>query len=163
MKKWKSSACFVALVALCASFPGVVSAQNSGVVAGSLTCSGSGGIGRVVGSRQTLACVFEPVGRGPRQRYAATITRVGLDVGIKGPSRMIWTVLGPTNNLHGGSLAGSFVGAGANASLGVGAGANALVGGFNNSIILQPVSVQVQRGLNVAAGVAALRLTYQGR
>jgi hypothetical protein len=50
---------------------------------------------------------------------------------------MIWTVIGPTNNLHGGSLQGSFVGVGANASVGVGAGANALVGGFSNSIVLQ--------------------------
>jgi len=159
----RSSNRWVALLSLaCLSLPGTVLAQGSGIVAGSLTCNGAGSVGRVVGSRQTLSCVFEPANRGPRQRYSATITRVGLDVGIKGPSRLIWSVVGPTNNLHGGALAGSFVGAGANASLGVGAGANALVGGFGNAIVLQPLSAQVQTGLNVAAGVATLRLTYLG-
>jgi hypothetical protein len=37
-------------------------------------------------------------------------------------------------------------------------GANALVGGSNKNIILQPLSVQAQQGLNIAAGVAALQL-----
>ena len=153
----------IALTSLAlASAPGAATARGSGIVAGSLICTGNGAVGAVIGSRHRLACTFEPVGHLPRQRYTATITRVGLDVGMKGPSRMIWTVIGPTNNLHGGSLQGSFVGVGANASVGVGAGANALVGDFSNSIVLQPVSAQVQRGLNIAAGVAGLRLTYLG-
>jgi hypothetical protein len=38
-----------------------------------------------------------------------------------------------------------------------------LVGGNANSIILQPLSVQGQTGLNVAAGVAGLSLTLAGR
>ena len=42
--------------------------------------------------------------------------------------------------------------------VGVGVGANALVGGSNNTIALQPVSVQGQTGLSVAAGVAGLDL-----
>jgi hypothetical protein len=33
-----------------------------------------------------------------------------------------------------------------------------LVGGSDKSIALQPLSVQAQTGLNVAAGVASLRL-----
>ena len=44
------------------------------------------------------------------------------------------------------------------ATVGVGVGANALVGGSNNTIALQPVSVQGQTGLSVAAGVAGLDL-----
>jgi hypothetical protein len=40
----------------------------------------------------------------------------------------------------------------------VGVGANALVGGSNNTIALQPLSVQGQTGLSVAAGVAGLEL-----
>jgi hypothetical protein len=44
------------------------------------------------------------------------------------------------------------------ASFGVGVGGNALVGGSNNSFALQPVSAQVQGGLNVAAGLAGLEL-----
>jgi hypothetical protein len=42
----------------------------------------------------------------------------------------------------------------------VGAGANVLVGGFHNSIALQPVSIEGQNGLNVAAGVAELSLKF---
>ena len=40
----------------------------------------------------------------------------------------------------------------------VGVGANALVGGSNNTIALQPLSLQGQTGLGVAAGVAGLEL-----
>ena len=46
----------------------------------------------------------------------------------------------------------------ANAAIVVGGGANVLVGGFENSITLQPVSVQGQTGLNVAATVSNLEL-----
>lgn len=140
-----------------------VQAQEAGVVAGTLTCAGRGSIGVIIGSSQRLSCVFDPVGSGPRQNYSARITRLGLDVGIKGRNRMIWTVLGPSNGMSSGALAGNFVGVSANASVGVGGGANALVGGSQNSIVLQPLSVQAQTGLNVAAGVAGLRLTYHGR
>ena len=42
--------------------------------------------------------------------------------------------------------------------MGLGVGANALVGGSSKNIILQPLSVQAQQGLNIAAGVAALQL-----
>ena len=48
--------------------------------------------------------------------------------------------------------------AGAEATVGLGLGANALVGGFRKSINLQPISVQAQTGLNVAAGVQSLHL-----
>jgi hypothetical protein len=46
--------------------------------------------------------------------------------------------------------------------VGVGVGANALVGGSRNSFALQPLSVQGQTGLNVAAGVARLELRAGG-
>ena len=39
-------------------------------------------------------------------------------------------------------------------------GANALVGGSNNTVTLQPLSVEGQVGVNVALGVSALTLTY---
>ncbi len=59
-----------------------------------------------------------------------------------------------------GSLAGDFTGATASATVGVGVGANALVGGANGGIQLQPLSVEAQSGLNLAAGVGALSLDY---
>ena len=57
-----------------------------------------------------------------------------------------------------GDLAGNYGGVGANASVGVGFGGNFLVGGPENSYALQPISVQGQTGLNVAAGVADIEL-----
>jgi hypothetical protein len=55
-------------------------------------------------------------------------------------------------------LAGNYVGASAQATVGAGLGANVLVGGSDRTVALQPLSVQGQTGLNVAAGVADLEL-----
>ena len=41
-----------------------------------------------------------------------------------------------------------------------GLGANVLIGGFNKAINLQPVSLQAQTGLNLAAGIAGLSLKF---
>jgi len=54
--------------------------------------------------------------------------------------------------------AGNYSGIGANASVGLGFGGNFLVGGSANPYALQPISVQGQTALNVAAGVASLEL-----
>ena len=40
----------------------------------------------------------------------------------------------------------------------MGLGANALIGGSNNTVALQPVSIEGTTGLNVAAGVASMTL-----
>jgi hypothetical protein len=134
-------------------------AQQTRLVAGTLTCNGRGNVGLILGSRQVLDCVFTPSATSVRQNYTGRITRLGLDIGIKGPSVIIWSVLASTNSLPRGALAGRFAGVSANAAAGIGAGANVLLGGSHNSIVLQPLSVQAQTGLNVAAGIAGLRLT----
>jgi hypothetical protein len=69
-------------------------------------------------------------------------------------------VVAPTINLAPGALSGNYVGATASATAGVGVGANVLVGGSGNSIALQPVSIEGNTGLNVAAGIGAITLTY---
>ena len=60
--------------------------------------------------------------------------------------------------LAAGALATLASSIGANASIGVGGGGNFLVGGPSNAYALQPLSVQGQTGLNVAAGIAGLEL-----
>ena len=57
-----------------------------------------------------------------------------------------------------GDLSGDYAGAQGSASVGVGVGGNVLIGGSDNSIALQPLSVQGQVGLNVAAGLESLEL-----
>lgn len=134
-------------------------AQTARLMAGTLTCRGSGTVGLVLGSRQSLSCVLERGNAGVVANYSATITRVGLDIGVTGRNVMVWTVLASSDNPPASALAGRYKGVSANASVGVGAGANALIGGNRNSIVLQPLSVQAQTGVNIAAGVAGLRLT----
>lgn len=131
--------------------------------AGTLTCKGKGSVGMILGSKHALSCVFSPAGGGPRQTYAATITKVGIDVGVTGPTTMVWTVLYSTQSVPSGALAGTYAGASAGASVGIGGGANVLVGGSKNSVGLQPVSVQGQTGLNLAVGVSELSLVARSR
>ena len=70
-------------------------------------------------------------------------------------------MLAPTTNPGPGSLAGTFVGATGSASVGVGVGANVLFGDFGNSISLQPLSIEGNKGVNVAGGIAAMTLNFQ--
>jgi hypothetical protein len=131
-------------------------AQRDRVQAGSLECSLSSGIGMVIGSQRNVACNFKPSG-GPPEAYVGTMTRVGLDIGVTGGGAIIWGVFSSTN-LYAGMLTGTYVGATAEMSIAAGLGANVLVGGNNRAVALQPVSVQGQVGLNIAAGVGSLEL-----
>jgi len=127
------------------------------VRAGILQCQGDQNVGFVVGSVTSLECVFQSEGRRP-EPYIATVRRYGLDIGFTDQTRFSWAVNAPTGRIGRGDLAGNYGGVGANAAVGVGGGGNFLVGGPQNSYALQPLSVQGQTGLNVAAGVADLEL-----
>jgi hypothetical protein len=127
------------------------------VRAGILQCEGGQNVGFVVGSATSLECVFQSEGRRP-EPYIATVRRYGLDIGFTEQTKFSWAVNAPTGRVGRGDLAGSYGGVGANASVGVGGGGNFLVGGPQNSYALQPLSVQGQTGLNVAAGVADIDL-----
>lgn len=138
-----------------------VAAQGNSVRQGTLTCRTSASVGLVVGSRQRLACQFVS-NRGARQNYVGTIGRVGLDLGVTAGGVMVWAVLASTSNIPSGALAGEFVGASGDISIGVGVGANVLVGGTRKSISLQPISLEGQVGANLAVGVARMRLSPVG-
>jgi Protein of unknown function (DUF992) len=135
-------------------------AQAQGVKAGVLTCSESSGFGFIFGSSKAVNCTFSPPGGLP-QHYVGSIDNFGVDIGYTKGGVLVWTVLAPTTSPAPGSLAGSYGGATASATAGVGVGANLLVGGSGRTISLQPLSIEGNTGLNVAAGVAALTLTYQ--
>jgi hypothetical protein len=135
-------------------------AQAQTVKAGTLTCNVASGFGFIFGSSKAVNCTFSPVG-GPPQHYAGSIDKFGVDIGYTAGGVLVWTVLAPTTSPAPGSLAGSYGGATASATVGVGVGANVLVGGSGNTISLQPLSIEGNTGLNVAAGVAALTLTFQ--
>jgi Protein of unknown function (DUF992) len=143
---------------LVASFAGANAQQPiQRVQVGILECRGAASIGFVVGSVTNLGCVLRADGM-PEDRYVATIRKVGLDLGITQETALAWGVYAPVARLGPGDLAGDYVGAQGSASVGVGLGGNVLVGGSANSIALQPLSVQGQVGLNVAAGLESLEL-----
>lgn len=147
----------VAIVAA-ATLPGPTMAQApSQTKVGTLTCDISAGIGMIIGSKKDVTCMFTPSQPGPREVYVGSISKFGLDIGATAGGEMIWAVYAPTNWRHG-ALAGHYGGASAEATVGAGLGANVLVGGNNRTVSLQPVSVQGQAGLNLAAGVAGLEL-----
>jgi Protein of unknown function (DUF992) len=131
-------------------------AQPRRVQVGTLACSISAGIGLVVASQRNVSCNFQPDG-GPPEAYTGTMTRIGVDVGFTSGGAMVWGVFADTNR-YAGMLTGTYAGATAEATVAAGLGANVLVGGSNHSVALQPLSVQGQVGLNVAAGVGALEL-----
>ncbi|MGO4705535.1 DUF992 domain-containing protein [Microvirga sp. 2MCAF38] len=123
---------------------------------GVLTCSVSGGVGLILGSQKATACTFKPR-RKMAERYTGVIRKFGLDIGATTQGTIVWAVFS-AGDVGRGSLAGQYVGATAEATVGAGLGANVLVGGSNRSIALQPVSVSGQTGLNLAVGVGDLEL-----
>jgi hypothetical protein len=128
------------------------------VRAGLLTCDVSAGIGLIITSQKQVTCAFAPERADiAREDYDGTITKFGLDLGVVGGGIMVWAVF--TRTVAGpGFLAGDYFGASGEASLGAGLGANVLIGGSNRTVALQPISVSGQIGLNIAVGVAELRL-----
>jgi hypothetical protein len=129
------------------------------VAAGTLTCDVSAGFGVIIGSRRSVNCTFAPTQPGPVEYYTGTITKVGVDIGATTRGVLVWLVYAPTSR-PAGALQGTYGGATAEATFAVGLGANVLVGGSNRTVALQPVSVQGQVGLNVAAGIAELDLRF---
>ena len=143
---------------LVASFAGANAQQPiTRVQVGILECRGGASVGFIVGSVTNLGCVLRAEGM-PEDRYIATIRKVGLDLGITAESALAWGVYAPVARLGPGDLAGNYAGAQGSATLGVGVGGNVLVGGSANSIALQPLSVQGQVGLSIAAGLESLEL-----
>jgi len=150
------AAVMIGAAALAATLTQSADAQASRVQVGTLACSVSAGVGLIVGSQRNVSCTFQP-DNGPPEAYTGTMTKIGLDVGFTTGSAIVWGVFAGTNR-YVGMLSGTYAGAQAEATAGVGVGANALVGGSNNSVALQPLSVQGQVGLNAAAGIGALTL-----
>jgi len=134
-------------------------AAPHGVKVGQLTCGVASGWGFVFGSSKDLRCIFRQSNKHA-VHYSGSISKFGVDVGYTEGGVLIWEVVAPTSDLRPGALDGDYVGVSASATAGVGVGANALVGGFDKSVSLQPLSVSGNEGLNVAAGIGSISLKY---
>jgi hypothetical protein len=160
MKNFRSLAVFLAVLAPIAGALALPANAASGVKIGSLNCTVAGGVGLILGSSKGMNCIFHPVGGEPED-YTGSVTKLGIDIGITGTTYIAWAVFAP-GRVNRGALEGSYSGASAEASIGLGLGANVLLGGSRRSIALQPISVQGQTGLNIAAGIARMDLEYVG-
>src|ERR1700730_4000226 len=153
----------VAVMMAIALFAPLVHAQEekpkATVRAGYLTCHVDSGWGFILRSSRKVKGAYTR-DKNYTEYYTGSITKFGADIGYLSSAVILWAVVAPTTNLGQGALAGHYGGATASAAIGVGAGANVLVGGFNHSIALQPVSIEGQNGLNVAAGITQLTLTF---
>ena len=124
-----------------------------------LSCVVEGGAGFIIGSSKEVNCTYDPGEGGASETYVGVVRKLGLDIGVTEKSYIKWAVLAPTvTSYSAGALAGDYVGVSAEATAGVGLGANALIGGSGKTFALQPVSVQGQEGLNLAAGLTTFEL-----
>ena len=135
-------------------------AEEANATLGLLDCNVEGGMGFIIGSKKNLTCTFTSANKQiAPENYVGVIRKLGLDIGGTRKAVLRWRVLAPTSNIYApGVLAGNYTGVSAEATVVVGGGANLLVGGSNKTITLQPLSVQAQTGLNVAAGVTSFQL-----
>jgi uncharacterized protein DUF992 len=146
-------------LAAAVSAQGTPALAQAGVRVGTLSCNVAAGWGFIFGSSKALRCVFSGA-PGHYDHYAGTINKFGVDIGYTQGGVLVWAVFAPTAHIGPGALAGSYVGATGSATVGVGAGANVLIGGSNRTISLQPVSIEGNTGLNVAAGIGAINLRF---
>jgi len=153
------TACAAAAVAAAAlaMVVGPADAQPRQIQVGTLTCSMSASIGLIVGSQKNVNCVLKGQPGEPEEAYSGTMTTIGLDIGVTSGGVIVWTVFADTNR-YAGMLAGTYTGATAEVSIAAGLGANVLVGGSNRTVALQPLSLQGQVGLDIAAGIGQLEL-----
>jgi hypothetical protein len=124
---------------------------------GTLSCDVSKGVGMILTRKEAMDCVFRPDGGQPAH-YTGTIDEYGLEIGNVEDGHLVWSVAVLSPEASNRSLAGKYVGADAGAAVGVGLGANVLVGGTGDSFSLQPLSLEGETGINIAAGVLAVTL-----
>jgi hypothetical protein len=147
----------LALAAGLATLAFAVPAQAN-VKLGVLRCSIDGGLGYVIASNKTLDCTYRSSHDGTKEHYTGLVSKLGVDLGKTDQGELVWAVFAPSRDYADGALAGSYYGVNAEASVVTGGGLNVLVGGFKNSINLQPLSAQAQTGLNLAVAVSSIDL-----
>ncbi len=146
-----------AALAMTALTPSPAPAQSTAQV-GTLSCDVSAGVGMILTQKQTMMCVFTPANGGPPDPYLGHIDEFGVALGAVNQGRLVWGVVAPSSGIPRGALSGTYGGVGAQATAGAGVGANVLVGGTASAFSLQPVSIEGQTGLNIAAGVTTVTL-----
>lgn len=142
-----------------------ITAEARGIEIGWLDCVvGKAGRVEVFTSDRDVRCTYTPLGGLHRpEHYVGRIEKFGLNIGATGHKVMQWKVSTVGGDPYRpGSLAGRYMGVSAEVTAAGGIGANILGGGPHDSFLLQPLSIQQQGGLNVAAGVTRFTLSSGG-
>lgn len=134
------------------------SAQNR-IQSGVLECLTKPTFGAIIGSVREMNCVFK-MANGLSENYVGVQGRIGIDVGVQAGAVLLWAVYAPTSGYRPGDLAGVYSGSSADVAAGLGVGVSLLLGGSKNTFALQPLAVQGQAGVNLAYGIASLKLTF---
>jgi hypothetical protein len=154
LKRLSISILSLASVALLAGHASAGKSVNLGL----LVCDMSKGIGLVLIEKQKMTCEFRPVS-GPVEPYTGNITDFGIELGEIKEGHLVWGVLAAALlDMQPGALAGHYAGVQASAAAGLGVGANALIGGTGKGFVLQPLSVEGEIGVNIAAGIRTVSL-----
>ncbi|MEM7545947.1 MAG: DUF992 domain-containing protein [Pseudomonadota bacterium] len=134
-----------------------VAATAASIEIGQLTCRQTDRTNLIIFSEASFSCVFDPV-EGGNETYRGSVAKIGVDLSSSKVETMVWYVFAPSAPVEG-ALAGDYFGASADAAAGAGIGARVLVGGFEDSISLQPAAISGQEGIGVAAGIEQFTLS----
>jgi hypothetical protein len=127
--------------------------------AGTLSCMVQQGFGMIVGSNRTATCIFDHPGADSySQTYEATLSRVGLDVGMMPKQAMRWAVYTPGGIAAPGMLAGKHPGMSTEAAIGVGDGGKVAFQGGDSPILFQQMNAPMAIGVSFGLGQANLEL-----
>ncbi len=143
----------------CALIFNPAAADSAGLQIGVLKCGVVPGsrVNLLVRSTADVSCTYNNQGTLERYRGEAGIA-LGLDLSFKTDEKMAFAVIAASSNANPGSyaLAGKYVGGQAAAAVGVGLGAKVLVGAGDQSLSLQPLALETNKGLGASAGIGFL-------
>jgi hypothetical protein len=142
-----------ATLALSFSSPAVSSTQL-----GMLKCDTSIGIGEILVRKQTMTCTFTH-SNGQVENYTGKVHQYGVEIGMVEEGHLAWAVFAASPATGTGLLAGKYGGVDASVAAGIGLGADVLVGGTGKAFSLQPLAVEGEPGIGIAAGVEQIELT----
>ena len=116
--------------------------------------------GLFIRSSVDVTAVFTDT-KGKKEYYVGeTGVKLGINLSAKDEQKISYLVFSASSDYKTGShvMEGKYFGQKASAGLGVGVGVAVLIGGFDKSFTLQPVSVETLKGWGVEAGLGYLYL-----
>ena len=146
-----------AALAVSLAFAPAAQAAPKGIKVGMLTCNMSSGWD-VIRANRALWCTYYPAGGEKSESYIGNLASVGVNFGYRQEGKIVWAVFAPSSDVRPGALEGEYAGVTAGATVGLGLDANLLFGDMDRSIALQPVSVEGNEGMDLAAGISRIRL-----